>query len=164
MEKHHWDTVEGVNPWLMNSTSASNFPLHPWTSPPASVHLHRLKHTNTDRGTRTHTHACTRTHTNSPGWEASGVHCPQTVKLCGWVLPVRLRNRRVEPVPLFLNPRLMCTRMRAHTHTHTQVHGQINYLNKISGLTILLLISWKWISQTFSTMSSFSKVMKPNPT
>lgn len=30
-------------------------------------------------------------------------------------------------------------------------------------LTILLLISWKWISQTFSTTSSFSKVTKPNP-
>lgn len=29
MEKHHWDTVEGANPWLMNS--ANNFPLHPWT-------------------------------------------------------------------------------------------------------------------------------------
>lgn len=33
-----------------------------------------------------------------------------------------------------------------------------------SRLTILLLISWKWISQTFSTTSSFSKVTKPNPT
>lgn len=30
-------------------------------------------------------------------------------------------------------------------------------------LTILLLISWKWISQTFSTMSSLSNVTKPNP-
>lgn len=30
-------------------------------------------------------------------------------------------------------------------------------------LTILLLISWKWISQTFSTTSSFSNVTKPNP-
>lgn len=29
MEKHHRDSVEGVNPWLMNS--ASNFLLHPWT-------------------------------------------------------------------------------------------------------------------------------------
>lgn len=30
-------------------------------------------------------------------------------------------------------------------------------------LTILLLISWKWISHTFSTTSSFSNVTKPNP-
>lgn len=30
-------------------------------------------------------------------------------------------------------------------------------------LTILLLISWKWISQTFSTTSSFSNVTNPNP-
>lgn len=30
-------------------------------------------------------------------------------------------------------------------------------------LTILLLISWKWISHTFSTMSSLSNVTKPNP-
>lgn len=30
-------------------------------------------------------------------------------------------------------------------------------------LTILLLISWKWISQTFSTMSSLSNVTNPNP-
>lgn len=29
--------------------------------------------------------------------------------------------------------------------------------------TILLLISWKWISHTFSTTSSFSKVTKPKP-
>lgn len=30
-------------------------------------------------------------------------------------------------------------------------------------LTILLLISWKWISHTFSTMSSLSNVTNPNP-
>lgn len=30
-------------------------------------------------------------------------------------------------------------------------------------VTILLLISWKWISHTFSTTSSFSKVTKPKP-
>lgn len=29
--------------------------------------------------------------------------------------------------------------------------------------TILLLISWKWISHTFSTTSSLSKVTKPKP-
>lgn len=32
-----------------------------------------------------------------------------------------------------------------------------------SQLTILLLISWKWISHTFSTMSSLSNVTNPNP-
>lgn len=34
---------------------------------------------------------------------------------------------------------------------------------RIRTLTILLLISWKWISQTFSTTSSFSNVTNPNP-
>lgn len=34
---------------------------------------------------------------------------------------------------------------------------------KSSPRTILLLISWKWISHTFSTTSSFSNVTKPNP-
>jgi len=32
-----------------------------------------------------------------------------------------------------------------------------------SSLTILLLISWKWISHTFSTTSSFSNVTNPKP-
>lgn len=35
--------------------------------------------------------------------------------------------------------------------------------HETSRLTILLLISWKWISHTFSTTSSFSNVTKPNP-
>lgn len=30
-------------------------------------------------------------------------------------------------------------------------------------LTFLFLMVWKWISQTLSTVSSFSKVTKPNP-
>lgn len=43
-----------------------------------------------------------------------------------------------------------------HTFAHTYAHTACLH-------TILLLISWKWISHTFSTMSSFSKVTKPKP-
>lgn len=50
--------------------------------------------------------------------------------------------------------------------SQTQVVGSASETKqciRIRTLTILLLISWKWISQTFSTTSSFSKVTNPNP-
>lgn len=57
---------------------------------------------------------------------------------------------------------------------HLFSRGEENYRTLVSMLcrcksgkssprTILLLISWKWISHTFSTTSSFSNVTKPNP-
>lgn len=67
------------------------------------------------------------------------------------------------------------THTQRHTHTSSAINTKEKKKSNInpstptwnwkkkSGLTILLLISWKWISQTFSTMSSLSKVMKPNP-
>ena len=85
-----------------------------------------------------HMHKLTLTHTHTVlvsgflGWESSGVYCPQTVKLCGWVLPVRLRDGRVEPVPLFLNPPLQThphTHAHTHTHTHTQTGGDVHGCN-----------------------------------
>ena len=36
-------------------------------------------------------------------------------------------------------------------------------MNERNELTILLLISWKWISHTLSTTSSLSNVTKANP-
>lgn len=46
------------------------------------------------------------------------------------------------------------------------LHHRVNHALNIFTAhvrTILLLISWKWISHTFSTTSSFSKVTKPKP-
>lgn len=63
----------------------------------------------------------------------------------------------------------VCVCVYPHTPVALERGNQILILqtpprvDKWSGLTILLLISWKCISQTFSTMSSLSKVMKPNP-
>lgn len=73
----------------------------------------------------------------SQGWEGSGVYCPQTVKLCGWVLPVRLGDGRVEPVPLFLNPL---------PNTHTQIHTQTQ-AGMSTNATAKLLAEAEFISQ-----------------
>ena len=82
-----------------------------------------------------------------------------TVKPCNannhLVGPLRHQTKIYLIQTMCLTPSLSSKRRQVIGHGVQQVQW--------GKLTILLLISWKWISQTFSTTSSFSNVTKPKP-